>query len=189
MTPSTATTMLVVEPAGYVPVHPKDRGLAVSPTSAAAHTSAMRTVLLYLIASTFDLREEETLWAGYRLDSALSPLLGKTPHTVPFAVRQEMLDGSYTRLLELRAKITTCPQPATAVSCAQPSLSEWVETFCDIIESSYEMTSKDVTAVRGQLTNMLSELGVGSTSTSRAATHLPTVMRTRMFTDRSRQSV
>lgn len=185
MTPSTATAAM---PAGYAPLHPKDRGMVANPASSTAHAAALRAVLLHLMCDTWDLKEEETLWAGYRLDSILSPLLGVLPHTVPFAVRQEMLDGTYTRLVELRAKAHLVRGNVTFdPRIAQPTFNEWVETLVNPIESSYDINPIALAGIRAEIAHLLSDLGVGSIDNPRGATHVPNDLRIRMFADRSKQ--
>lgn len=185
MTPVTATAPAL--PAGYVPLHPKDRGMVANPSSAAAHAAALRSVLLHLMCDTWDLKEEESLWAGFRLDSILSPLLDVMPHTVPFAVRQEMLDGTYTRLVELRAKAHLVRGHVTFdPRIPQPTFSEWVETLVNPIESSYDISPVALASIRGEIAQLLSDLGVGNAENPRGATHVPNDLRTRMFADRSK---
>lgn len=176
-------------PSGYVPVKTvKDKGAVPSPKSSVAVACAMRNVLLHLISEAFDLREEETIYAGVALDNALAPLLDIQSHTVPFAVRQEMLDGSYSRVLELRAKARVRrANPLFDASLSQPTLSEWVETLISPIETSYDLRPVVIAGLRGAFSTLLSDLGVGDPRNPRAAAYVPADMRTRMFTDRSRR--
>lgn len=173
----------------YVPVHPKDRGLARNPDSAAAHAAAMRAVLLHMLADTFDLHEEETMWAGYHLDRILAPLLAQSPESVPFSVRQEMLDGTYTRLLDLRSKAYLVRgRSVYDKKVLQASVEEWADTLMAPIVNSYALRPLDEATIRGQFLGLLRELGVGDTAHPRGATYLPTELRTRIFTDRSRSA-
>lgn len=176
-------------PSGYVPVQTtKDRGALANPKSAAAVACALRTVLLHSLAEAFDLREEETIYAGVALDEALASLLDLKAHTVPFAVRQEMLDGSYTRLLELRskAKVKRANTQFDA-RLGQPSLSEWVEALMAPIETSYDLRPSLIASMRGFFATLLSELGIGDKKNPRAAAFVPADIRARLFADRSRQ--
>lgn len=187
MTPASATATPVPMPAGYVPLHPRDRGLVANPESAAAHATALRSVLLHLMCDTWDLKEEEALWAGYRLDGILSPLLDVMPHTVPFAVRQEMLDGTYSRLVELRAKAHLVRGHVNFdPRIPQPTFSEWVETLINPIEASYDVSPLVLAGMRGELAQLLTDLGVGVAENPRGATHVPNDLRIRMFADRSK---
>ena len=174
----------------YVPVparNAKETGLQANPDSAAAHVAAFRAVLLHLIVEAFDLREEETLWVGYHLDQTLAPLMQQKPHTVPFPVRQEMLNGSYTRLLELRGKAHIargqCVHDARVLHA---SCEDWAETLISPILESYNIRPITEATMRGQMLGLLRELGVGDEQNPRGATHLPTELRVRIFTDRSR---
>lgn len=185
MTPVTVTA--VPMPAGYVPLHPKDRGLVANPTSTTAHAAALRAVLLHLMCDTWDLKEEEALWAGYRLDAILSPLLDKLPHSVPFAVRQEMIDGTYSRLVALRAKAHMVRGHVTFDSrIPQPTFNEWVETLINPIDLSYDLTVATVANMRSEIAQLLTDLGVGARVNPRGATHVPNDLRNRMFADRSK---
>jgi hypothetical protein len=178
-----------IQPAGYVPVHPKDRGLKLSPTSSAAHAAGFRAVIVHLIADTFDLTEDEIMWTGYVMDQALSPLLSRTAHTVPFAVRQEMLDGSYSRLLELRIKARlTRGQCQYDPTVTHPTLNEWVDALAGPVEASYDLLPTEVATLRDRISQLLVDLGVEASGNPRGATHVPADLRVRIFTDRSRRS-
>lgn len=184
--PSTTSTEL----SGYVPVpvlHPRDTGMRRNPDSAVAHVSAFRVVLLHLLTEAFDLREEEMLWTGYHLDSALAPLLDLSPHSVPFPVRQEMLVGSYSRLLALRAKAHLVRGGSTQdPKVSHAGVSEWADALMEPVISSYQLRPLTEATMRGQMVGLLRELGVGNSVAPRGATHLPTELRVRVFRDRSR---
>jgi len=176
--------------ASYLPVpfkNTKETGMQANPNSAAAHVSAFRSVLLHLLVEAFDLREEETLWVGYHLDKTLSPLLKLKPHAVPFPVRQEMLNGSYSRLLELRGKAhITRGHSVNDSRVLSASCDDWVETLISPIIESYNIRPITEATIRGQLLGLLRELGVGDPVNPRGSTYLPTELRVRIFTDRSR---
>lgn len=173
----------------YVPIHPKDNGMRVNPDSSTAQVSAFRTVLMQLLSSTFSLSEEESLWVGYRLDRILAPLLNAKSQAIPFAVRQEMLDHNYSRLLELqsktnlvKAKIPYNPKVLSA------SIDEWADALIAPIETSYSLRPFDEATMRSEILNILRDLGVGDPVNPRVATYMPTDLRTRIFTDKSRAS-
>jgi hypothetical protein len=175
--------------ANYTPIQHKERVLTKNPESAAAHAGALHAVLLHLLADTFDLREEEVLWVSYNLDKTLSSLLDITPHSVPFACRQEMLDGTYTRLLELRGKShLTRSRSIYDENALQATLEEWVDTLMAPIVTSYNLRALVEATMRGQFKGLLIELGVGDLSNPRGATHIPIDLRNRIFTDRSKTS-
>lgn len=176
-------------PASFVPVHPRDRGMHRNPESAAAHAAALRAVLQHLVVDTFDLAEEETLWVGFRLDQILAPLLDLKPHIVPFAVRQEMLDGSYTRLLTLRSKAHLVRgQAATPGRVVSVPLATWADAVMNPIVRSYSLRPMVEAEMAAQVQVMLRDLGVGDPTNPRAATHLPSDVRERIFADRSAQA-
>ena len=174
-------------PAGYVAIHPKDLGLRLNPDSNAAHAAAFRAVLLYTLTYAFDLSEDEIVWTGYHLDTILAPLLEMKAHTVPFAVRQEMLDGAYTRLLEL--KISKERKQAnkleTTVKTEQASLEIWVDTLLTPIEISYPLSGAAEAELRVGISGLLQDLGIGITANPRQAVFLPVDIRSRIFAERS----
>ena len=171
----------------YAPIHPKDNGMKVNPDSATAQVSAFRAVLMQLLASTFELREEESLWVGYRLDRILAPLLTMTSNTIPFSVRQEMLDHNYSRLFMLQSK-TNLVKPAIPFNnkVLSASLNEWADTLIAPIGISYTLRPFDEATMRSEMLNLLRDLGVGDPVNPRAATYMPTDLRTRIFADKSR---
>ena len=171
----------------YTAIHPKDNGMKVNPNSATAQVSAFRAVLMQLLASTFELREEESLWVGYRLDRILAPLLNAESHTIPFSVRQEMLDHNYSRLFALQSK-TNLVKPVMPFNpkVLSASLEEWTDTLIAPIETSYKLRPFDEATMRSEFLNLLRDLGVGDPVNPRAATYMPTDLRTRIFADKSR---
>lgn len=173
----------------YVPIHPKDNGMRVNPDSATAQVSAFRTVLMQLLSSTFLLNEEECLWVGYRLDRTLAPLLNAKSQAIPFAVRQEMLDHNYSRLLALQSK-TNLVKPAIPYNpkVLSASIDEWADALLAPIETSYSLRPFDEATMRSEIFNILRDLGVGHPINPRAATYMPTDLRTRIFTDKSSAS-
>lgn len=172
---------------GFVEVRrPDARAAMPNPPSAAAHCIALRTVLLHLITDTFDLRPEETLWVGWQLDKACHPLASVMPHTVPLAVRQEMLDGTYSRLLELRERARKARGQVwfdSAVLHASPE--EWAEALMAPITHCYSLRPLTESAMYGHILGMLRELGVGDAVSPRGATHLPMDVRQRLIDSRS----
>lgn len=162
-------------PRGYAPLHPKDRGLVRSPQSATAAVTAFRTVLQHSLVTTFDLSVDEQLWAGFTLDAMLAPLLDLTPHTVPVAVRQEMIDGTYRRMLEQRA--ATGGRTVYDEGLAQPTLAEWVDLLIAPVEASYSLSVPLQAALRANLSSLLVDLGVATGANPRGATRIPASLR------------
>lgn len=173
--------MVGVQTGSHVRMHRAEYGLQANPDSAAAHSAAFHAVFLNVLTSVFNLGPEEVMWASFRLDETLAPLMAVVPETVPCAVRQEMLDRRYTRststLLETQRVL---PSAATT----QPALQDWVDAFALPIETSYELQPTTVAGLRSSLRALLTELGIGQGARSRMATHLPADLRERLSADR-----
>lgn len=168
----------------YVPIIPKDSGLRENPNSTTAKVTAFRSVLIHLLSTAFDLRDEEITWTGYRLDRALAPLLDKQSSVIPFPVRQEMLDGTYSRLVSLRKKKNRVPA-AYDPKVLSATLEEWAEAILAPIFASYELRPLDEINMRSEIVTLLKNLGVGDPVNPRMATYLPSDLRQRIFADRS----
>jgi hypothetical protein len=161
------------------------RGATPNPTDAAAAVTALRTVLLYSIATPFALVPEEIMWAGYHLDKILAPLKGKTAEIVPLAVRQEMLTGHYSTALEAAEQ----KQSAAAVfdsSVKQGDLNDWAAVLISTITQCYTLRPMEESAMHGQLVGLLRELGVGDPVNPRGARFLPNDVRHRLATHTAR---
>lgn len=171
---------------GFKPMSTPDTGADVNPESSFAHAAAMRAILLYLIADAFDLNAEEVMWSGRVLDEVSGELLLHSPHSVPYAARQEMLSGTYTRLLELRESVRRARGTTiydTHVAHATPD--EWVDALMVTITSAYDMPPLTENRLRATLVTLLSDLGVGSMANPRSSTHLPTELRQRVLANRA----
>ena len=169
----------VQAPKGYSPLsRSEERYKRTNPDSKVAHAAAMRTVILQVVTEAFDLYDEERLWLGYHLDNLFAPLLELTPHAVPLPVRQEMLDGTYTRLLELRnvAKKHN-PEQKFNKQVLQASSEEWVEVLLSPVFSSYQLRPLVESSMRGQMLGLLHELGVDDLNNPRPTMFLPSDLR------------
>lgn len=168
-----------VPPTGFTALAAADkRSTLPNPDSLIAHAAAMRTVMLYRLVEAFDLRPEESMWAGYHLDKVCEPLMTLRPSNVPMAVRQEMLDGSYTRLLELRERVTLARSQTTYDhTIMHASVDEWAEALLEPIFHSYELRPIIESQMVGQIIGMLRELGVDDKEDPRGATFLPKELR------------
>lgn len=164
----------------------RDTGLDVNPESAAAHATAMRTVLLYLISDAFALNGEEQIWAGWALDDVCAELLGDRPHTVPLPVRQEMISGAYSRLLEMRAKQAFVRNDNVYDNrVVHATVDEWANALMVPIQASYSLSPFAEAHMREKVRILLSDLGVGNESNPRGATYLPTELRYRVLAERA----
>ena len=170
---------------GFRPVHPEDTGLDVNPGSSYSHAEAIRSIMLYILADAFDLHTEETIWAGHAFDAVCGELVVHNPHSVPLAARQEMLNGTYTRQLELRENAHLL-RGSTVYDRAVMTASreEWAEILLALVTSSYTLPPLTEARLLTIITTVLTELGVGSKQNPRGATHLPTDLRLRLFSSR-----
>jgi hypothetical protein len=154
----------------------------VNPDSRIAHAAAFRTVVLQVVTEAFDLYDEEHLWLGYHLDTVFAPLMDTLPHTVPLAVRQEMLDGTYSRLLELRNKAKRMQgQTSWDANVLHASAEEWTDALLSPVFSCYSLRPLTESGMRGNLLGLLRELGVGSAENPRGSTFLPNDLRLRLI--------
>lgn len=169
-------------PTGFVNVPvSEERFRRVNPDSRIAHAAAFRTVVLQIISEAFDLYDEESLWLGYHMDTVFAPLMDTFPHTVPLAVRQEMLDGTYSRLLELRSKAKRLQGQTTYdANVLHASAEEWADALLSPVFSCYSLRPLTESGMRGNMLGLLKELGVGSKTNPRGATYLPNDLRLKL---------
>lgn len=155
--------------------------------SKVAHAAAVRNVVLQIMVEAFDLYTTESMWLSYHLDKLFAPLLTQLPHTVPLAVRQEMLNGTYSRLLELRNRAKMLRGQVTYDSnVLQASAEEWTEALISPIISCYSLRPLTESSMRGQMLGLLKELGVGNLDNPRGATFLPSDLRLQVLANRSK---
>lgn len=174
--------------AAYQPVKFRDTGMVVNPESAAAHAAAIRTVMLYLLTDAFALTTEERVWSGWALDEVCAPLLDVQPHTVPLAARQEMINGTYSRLLELHGKPgARRNENVYDTRVTHASANEWADALMTPVQASYTLPPFAEARMRDRLVKLLSELGVGLEENPRSATYLPTELRYKVLSDRAAQ--
>jgi hypothetical protein len=172
----------------YAPIHPQDNGMRETPESKVAHASAFRVVLLQSLSSAFDLTPDESIMVGVKLDSLLAPLLQLKPHAVPFSVRQEMLDGAYSRQLALRSKSNIVRgQVQFNPKVLSATLEDWVDALMMPLLTSYDLRAFDEAEMRGHLQKLLRQIGVGDPVSPRGAIYMPSDLRARLFADRSRK--
>lgn len=175
---------VIKKPAHYEPIQSRDAGHKESPDSTVAQVTAFRTVLIHLLLSAFALTEDEVLLVGHRLDRVLAPLIDKKSSVIPFPVRQEMVDGNYTRLIALDSKKHLLkrkynPQVLSA------TLEEWADMITAPIFASYDLRPLDEASMRSKVSTLLKDLGVDDPVNPRMALYLPSDLRYRIFNDRS----
>lgn len=163
----------------------KESGLLKNPDNEVAHAAAFRIIFIYTISSSFNLNEEETIWVGYQLDTILSPLLRYKPMNVPFPVRQEMLKQTYSYLLEQKSRNNRMMIDSQKFSnkALIAELNDWVDALMNVLTMSYNFKPVDEIKIRGELSVLLSSLGVGALVSPRMASHLPKDILANVFKD------
>lgn len=153
----------------------------VNPAGAMAPLTALRTVVLYTFTDAFGLVAEEAMWAGYHLDDILAPLLSREPDVVPLSVRQEMLEGTYTRALELiEARDDRSGGATWDAETIHANVNDWAGVTMQMISECYQMRPLEESAMHGKIVGLLRELGVDDPKNPRPARYLPNDVRHRL---------
>ncbi|MGV8847840.1 MAG: hypothetical protein ACOH1Y_16575 [Propionicimonas sp.] len=154
----------------------------VNPGAGDVRLNALRTVMLYTITDVFALVVEESMWAGYHLDRILAPLMEQKPRMVPLPVRQEMLNGAYSRELnDLETRVAGMVAIGQDPSTTSADLNDWAGVLVDAIGQMYQLRPMEESALQGQIIGLLRELGVGDPTSPRGSRYLPTVVRHRLM--------
>lgn len=167
-----------------------------TPENNLQHATAHRSVLLYTICDVFRLQPEEAIWVGYQLDSMLAPLVTKTPDDVPYAVRQELLQGTYSRGLDALLSRTPHTDQGTNrgtqrnltvdhTPTAHVTADAWAEAFLSPIRVSYNLDPLTESRMRHTLARILHELGCENLTDPRRPAYLPTAVRTLLNSQRA----
>lgn len=173
--PAAATAIATVPGYQPIPVPPK-RG--PRPSTNTEYASAFATVLLQVLTDAFDLHDTEHMWVGYHLDRILEPLRSSTPHAIPVPVRQELNDGTYSRLLELRHRARALRgQAAFNPAVLHATRDEWATALLAPVFHSYRLRPMTESSMNGALVGMLAELGVGDPRNPRGSLYLPADLR------------
>lgn len=155
------------------------RAVAENPEGTAAPLAALRTVLLYSIAAPFSLLPEEVFWVNFHLEKVLAPLVGKQPEVVPLAVRQEMLEGTYSQALDAIEE-QAVPVGIVDPQAATAEINDWVAVLMGTITQCYTLRPIEESAMHGRLIGLLRELGVSDPQNPRGAVFLPNDVRHRL---------
>lgn len=143
-----------------------------SPPQVAA---ALRTIITYTITDVFDLTPEETLWSSYHINEMLKPFEEMVPKSVPIAVTQELSSKEYSVRLSQRNEGSFND---ISNNVENASLEDWVSIFMDMITQSYYPLRPMIEAtIRGRISGLLSELGIGAHNNPRGALYLPNAVR------------
>lgn len=154
--------------------------VVTNPDSKAAAVEAFRAVTLHVLVDAFDLRWEEASVVGFRLDEILAPLLVHTPGAIPWAVRREMLEHTYSRLLARRQTMTASAASGPRSEALQASAEDWAETLLAPVFLSYGLTPVQESRMHIEVRDLLAQLGVGDHRNPRPTLYLPADLRQRL---------
>lgn len=157
------------------------RASTQAPNDPALIARAFRTVLAYTITDAFACTVEESLWVRHHLNEIVQPLTTLTPQAMPLAVRRELMEHSYS---ELFTRADTSEEEAIALP-ADPEtnnadLADWAGVLTETVSECYTLRPMVESAMYGQITGLLRELGVGDPMNPRGARYLPAAVRHRL---------
>lgn len=142
---------------------------------------AVRSVTLWTIQDAFDLVAAEVLWASYQLSPIFDKLHGREPVGIPASVRQELLHQTYSKKLNLTRMDSN--EESRAVyrdDVLNADLTDWAAVLTDLIRVTYDPRPIEVEEIRGRITGILRELGVGDEVDPRGSLYLPNVILDRL---------
>ncbi|MBC9706693.1 MAG: hypothetical protein H9W81_17420 [Enterococcus sp.] len=135
----------------------------------------MRTVITFTITDVFDLTPDESFWLSYQINSLLEPFESITPIVIPTAVSHELTTRQYSTYLSDRTNGGYAPR---SEDVEETNLTDWTEVFMEMLCSAYPcMAPMQEAAIRGKMTGLLMELGVGIEKSPRGALYLPNAVR------------
>lgn len=136
---------------------------------------AMRTVITFTITDVFNLTPDESIWLSYRVDQILKPFEEVAPNVLPTSVTHELTTRQYSTYLSERSEGSYNTPDETI---EEASITDWTDVFMEMICSTYAPIRPMLEAsVRGELTGLLMELGVGIEKGQRCALYLPNSVR------------
>lgn len=136
--------------------------------------SAFKGALTYMISDSFNLTDEETIWAGYQIKQVLSVFEETYPQALPNAVSHELLTKQYSKSVMRRKDGIYL----SAKDGGEPAdLKSWVNVIMDMVDSAYRPDPFEDARIRAQFTSILEDLGVGKSQNPRAALYLPNAIR------------
>lgn len=148
---------------------------ALTTASAEEYGKALRGVLLYNLAETFDLADEEIVWTGFQLETVVDAVSQSLPVSPTLAMRQEVQSRTYSKLLSIRTK-AHLPRGNVAHSAktTTPSLAHWIDALAQPIENAYpDLSGQDYLKIRQKLSHILRNLGISAPDQPRGCTRLP----------------
>lgn len=142
-----------------------------------AQAKSLRAVLLYNLAETFDLVDEEIIWVRQQLDTLVSLLSNHQPSSPTLSMITEIRNGTYSSLLSLRAKAHTPRGNVSSLQAANkktPTLDDWIEALSQPIELAYPgLSSHESIQIRSSLSYILRNIGIGDPTSPRGCTRMP----------------
>jgi hypothetical protein len=142
-------------------------------------SSAVSSVMNYILTDAFDLTSEESFWVGYELKTILSPISALRPRMYLAAVKKELDSKEYSEKLFSRDWDAAGQSQVTDPSVRQAPISDWVEMLSEVVLVSYpDLRSSLQAAVVGSIYGILTELGLSDDeNTTRKSLYLPTAIR------------
>lgn len=139
--------------------------------------NAIAVVVNWTMSDAFDLKAEESIWLGWRLQELLAPLKTQHSDSVQAAVKQELDTFVYSAALFERSKDLGATH-AQVDNVKYASLDEWTEALTGIIFASYpELRPMIASRIVGSISGLLYELGLRNDKKSRASIYLPSALR------------
>lgn len=136
--------------------------------------NAFKTTVTFMIADSFNLTGEETMWASYKIKEALHSLGTQKPKSLPNAVTHELLTRQYSTEVAKRKDGSYLTE---GQSGNPADLHGWIDVIMEMVDSTYELDLMDEAETRAHLTFVLENLGVGGPANPRAALYLPNAVR------------
>jgi len=135
---------------------------------------AIVSVLTFLIADSFNLKEEEQQKLGYDLSKIIKPLESLPAEVILASVNKEMETGEYSKRLFNYIQKPEIPEEFYR-NVKTALLEDWVAVISAAILSSYPTAKPMIqTTIIGQIYAVLLELGLtNDIQTSRKSVYLP----------------
>lgn len=135
---------------------------------------ATKTVIAWMLADAFTLREEEVLWLQYHLNDILSPIRNRKPAVVALSVSDELHNKTYSMRLSSFNPYREAGEVQDGVVTA--SEYDWAKAILSYVEP-YNFRPLYRATIEGKIIGVLRELGVGDVERPRASRYLPNAVR------------
>lgn len=161
-----------------------ETGDVIVPHDSGLYNEAFRKVLLYAVSDALDLTSEEEIWLSWKLGEVSLLLGSKKPVDVPLSVRQEILKGNYTKLLQNRRDHFN-PSRSNAslynVDNVNAGVDDWVDSVLSVFQTSYELSPYEELKIKGILVEIFTNLGVDNVDNPRGASYIPSDIKYQIF--------